>query len=389
MPFTALALAACLLMCRIVGAVHDERPTTLLVVALGILLGLAALTRNEAIWLALTWAGIAWFSPITGTLPTAARLRLIGIAAVAAIVVFAPWAIRDWQVFGSPLPGQAAVNALSLRPTDIFAWNEPATLDRYLAAGPVHLLEQRVTGIGHNLFNVLLLPGMPFAALGLLGLPLVMRTRAALPVTIVAVVTFLFSGLVFPVATTWGTFLHSAGPAHVLVVIGGLMLLDAGIARLAAARGWTRPVAWLGPTLGIAGSVLLSVVLLGAFASGSRATEARFDALATRMADLGRPLDATAGPVISNVSIWIAETRRISALALPDESPVDVLDLAASFDGARYVVLVDPDFDHWPADIDEAVSGAECFAEIDLGATSPPSSPDPLDKIRVFEIVCR
>ena len=57
MPFAALALGACLLMTRIVrdprGARLD-RPRG--VSALGLLLGLAALTRNEAIWLALTWA---------------------------------------------------------------------------------------------------------------------------------------------------------------------------------------------------------------------------------------------------------------------------------------------------------------------------------------------
>ena len=35
------------------------------------------------------------------------RLRLIGVVAVVSLLVFAPWAIRDWVVFGNPLPGQA------------------------------------------------------------------------------------------------------------------------------------------------------------------------------------------------------------------------------------------------------------------------------------------
>ena len=67
-------------------------------------------------------------------------------------------------------------------------------------------------------------------------------------------------------ATTWGTFLHAAGAVQVLIVLSALLALDAGIARLGRRLGWTRPVAWLGPALGIFGSVLFSVVLLTGFA---------------------------------------------------------------------------------------------------------------------------
>ena len=42
---------------------------------------------------------------------------------------------RDWLVFGNPLPGQAAANALSVTGFDIFAWSDPPTLARYLAVG--------------------------------------------------------------------------------------------------------------------------------------------------------------------------------------------------------------------------------------------------------------
>ena len=39
------------------------------------------------------------------------------------------------------------------------------------------------------------------------------------------------------------------------------------------------------------------------------------------MAIAGHPLDATAGPVITDFPIWLAESQRIPALALPDEPP--------------------------------------------------------------------
>ena len=178
------------------------------------------------------------------------------------------------------------------------------------------------------MFTVLLLPGVPISVIGLAALPWQARGAALRPVVLLSVITFLATSLLFPVATTWGTFLHAAGPVQVLIVLSALLALDAGIARLGRRLGWTNPVAWLGPALGIFGSALFSVVLLSGFGGGARETAAQFAELERRMAAIGHPLDATAGPVLTNYPIWLAETSRIPSLALPDESPSDVLDLA-------------------------------------------------------------
>jgi hypothetical protein len=82
-------------------------------------------------------------------------------AAIPAIIIFLPWALRDWLAFGSPFPGQALTNALSLDGRDIFAWSETPTLARYLDAGLGTLVGLRVTGFVHNLVSVLLLLGIP------------------------------------------------------------------------------------------------------------------------------------------------------------------------------------------------------------------------------------
>ena len=58
-----------------------------------------------------------WAIAGAGRLPTrrsAVACGSIAIPALVAILFFAPWAIRDWLAFGSPLPGQALTNALSL-----------------------------------------------------------------------------------------------------------------------------------------------------------------------------------------------------------------------------------------------------------------------------------
>jgi len=245
----------------------------------------------------------------------------------------------------------------------------------------------RVEGVTHNLFSVLLLTGLPISLLGLAALPWQGRGRTVRPLVIVGILTFLFTSLVFPVATTWGTFLHASGPVQVLLVISAMLALDAGIARLGARLGWTRPVAWLGPALGIFGSLLFSAALLPTFGAGSRGTAEQYDELGRRLAAAGHPLDASTGPVITDFPIWLSETAKVDALALPDEPPADVLDLASAFPGTRLVVVMGSDHGRWPAVLDGADAAASCFREIDLGP-GPSDRADPLEDARAFEIVC-
>jgi hypothetical protein len=386
MPYAVLALAACLLMSRIGRDPRGARWTDLRVVALGALIGLAALTRNEAAWLALTWAIVAWLAVRPSP---AAWFRLVAVAGAIALLVFAPWAIRDWAVFGSPLPGQAVANAFSVTGFDIFAWNDPPTLARYLAVGPARLLEMRVEGLSHNLFSVLLLVGLPISVLGLVALPWQGRDRASRPLVIVSVITFLVTSLVFPVATTWGTFLHAAGPVQVLLVLSAMLALDGGIARLGARLGWTRPIAWLGPVLGVFGSLLFSIALLPSFGTGSRATADLYTELVARMDAAGHPLDQAGGPVITNFPIWLAEAAGVDALALPDEAAEDVVDLAAAFPGTRLLIITGDEHGRWPAILDDPASpSARCFRELDLGPPVGSFATDPLADTRAFEIVC-
>ena len=303
--------------------------------------------------------------------------------------MFAPWAWRDWVVFGNPLPGQAAANALSVTGFDIFAWNDPPTLARYLAVGPARLLEMRVEGIAHNLFSVLLLPGLPMSLIGFVALPWQARGQVVRPVVILGLITFLVTSLIFPVATTWGTFLHAAGPIHVLLVLSALLTLDAGIARLGVRLGWTRPVAWLGAVLGVFGSILFSVALLPSFGEGSKATAGLYEELARRMAAIDHPLDATAGPVITNFPIWLAETPGVRALALPAESPSDIVDLASDpgFAGTRLLIVIGKDHGGWPGVLDQPGTDVDCFHELPLGP-GPAGAADPLADVRAFEIAC-
>ena len=387
MLFTVLVLAGCLLMTRIVRDPRGGRLTDPRVIALGLVIGLTALTRNEAVWLGLAWAVVAWRSGDPRP-SRAERPRLIGVAAVVAFLVFAPWMVRDWIQFGSPLPGQAAANALSVTGFDIFAWNDPPTVSRYLAVGPARLLEMRVEGFTHNLFSVLVLPGLPISIIGLLALPWQWRGAALRPLVLVSAMTFLVTTLIFPVSTTWGTFLHASGPVNVLIVLSALLALDAGIARLGARLGWTRPVAWLGPLLGVFGSLLFSLTLLPSFASGTESSSALYTELGRRMAIAGEPLGPDADPVIANFPIWMAWAERVDSLALPDETPEDVLSLAAAFPGTHLLVIAGDDHGDWPAILDTDAPGTECYTPFDLGPPAPGVASDPLEDVHVYVIGC-
>jgi hypothetical protein len=350
---------------------------------LGILLGLVALTRNEAAWLALAWIVVAWRIPGLGR---GARLRVAGVPIVIAVLVFLPWAVRDWVVFGSPLPGQALSNSLSLDGRDIFAWQDRPTVSRYLAAGPATLLGLRLTGLAHNLFNVLLIPAAPVSIVGVAGLSRVIRSQVLRPLIVFAAVTFAIDTVVFPVATTWGTFLHAAGPIHVLLIVSALGILDCLIARIGHLRRWTRPVHWLGPTFAIVGSLAMTIALLPGFGNEARITELRLSALAIALDTM--PLRGIAsGPVVTDVPIWLAATAHVRTLALPNETPSSVLDLAEQF-GAHLLVVDAQGGGRWPDILNGNDPAAACFRPLDL----VPTGGDPqleLASTRAYAIGCQ
>ena len=178
----------------------------------------------------------------------------------------------------------------------------------------------RVTGLGHNIGNVLLLLGIPISVLGILALPWQARDRALRPLVLVSAATFLVTSLVFPVATTWGTFLHAAAP--------GPRAAD----RLGARRAGRRAGApgtppRLDAARGLAGSapggVRIGAVLrrdAARFAGGAQATERTYAVLAREMAAIGAPFDGSA-PVIHDFPIWLAETARDPDPRAPGRDP--------------------------------------------------------------------
>jgi hypothetical protein len=430
MPFAMFALGSCLLMTRLSRRIslegvrqegieafvrrteHNLEWRSRQRVLLGILIGLAAMTRNEAIWLAVTFAIVEW-SNVRESFPRFSdKLGAWGVnvipVALVSIITFAPWAIRDWAIFGTPLPGQALTNALSLQGTDIFAWHDQPTLARYLAAGPARLLELRGDGIEHNFVQVLLFLGVPLSIVGLLGLVSLARWRAVAgsavpagggtivdplrPLLFLSILTFLVASLLFPVSTTWGTFLHAAGAIHVLLVVSALLVLDRLIGWVGRRRGWTNPVAWLGPAFAIAGCLLFTFALITEDGRTSRSVARHYAAIAAAFSGVGSDgtgvdLAAEPGPVITDFPIWFSEATGHHALALPNEPIDSILDLAASFDPpARYLVVSVDNDGTYPSAILNGAARADCFVPVSM--PDLPAYPGELSSVLVFRIRC-
>ena len=96
---------------------------------------------------------------------------------------------------------------------------------------------------------------------------------------------------------------------------------------------------------------------------------------------------ADQGPIITNFPIWLGVATGAEALALPNESPASVADLATHF-GSRLLVMVGDEHGDWPAVLDEGGPGTECFHELAVPVPADPKRAEALDDVRVFEVAC-
>jgi hypothetical protein len=357
LPFAVFGVAACLLVPRAISG--DRR----VLVALGVALGAAYLTRMEAVWLGLAFVGAAFL----GT-RSLRRTAWLGLAAAAvAGVVAAPWWLRNLTVFGTPLPGQLADNILLTRNEQIFAYVDRPTLAGYLGQGAPTVLANVGAAVSHDLVDVLLVPAGPLAALGLLTLVIGLRRRGVRPAGALAVllgagaITYAATSVLFPVATLWGTFEHAAGPLHVGLVVVALIGADAFVARVREWRNWPRSNAWLAPAgLALIGLPIAALALAGA-ASSANADARRINDIAQVLpAALERAGVGPTTPLIADRPIWLSDALANPVIALPDESADTIAHLARDFDAAA-IVVTEPR-GSLPASL-RAPAATACFTE--------------------------
>jgi hypothetical protein len=327
------------------------------VVALGVTLGLAYLTRMEAVWL-----GFAFVvgSVLAGRSAARTFATATAVAAIAALVAL-PWWARNLAVFGTPLPGQVTDNIFLTRNEQIFAYTDQPTLSGFLAQGPLTILGNIGGALWHNAIDVLVVGAGPVAVVGLVTVAAALARRTSLarqgPLAMLLLsgaITFSATSVLFPVATLWGTFEHAAGPLHVGLIVAAVVGLDACVARVRAWRSWPRSNSWLAPAaLALATLPIVSLALVGA------AHAALTDSAHIR--SVAGALPAGAEPVITDRPIWISNATGRPALALPDESVDSIAQLARDFH-AGLVVVTEPRGD-FPGAL-RSTEAARCFVEM-------------------------
>ena len=343
--FTVLAVAAC---CAMPLALRHPGKAAW-GIALGVLLGLTWLTRQEAVWLGLAY--LLLLVPALRQVGSAERrswlVRALALPVAAGALTIVPWLLRNLVVFGTPFPGQATDNLWFTRNSDAFAYlDRPGPAD-FLAQGPLTIVAHIGTGLGHQLLNVLLLPALPIGLVGLLSLVWLWRAPAvreagALQATLVAGgLIFVATGVLFPVATLWGTFQHASGPLLVaLIVVAGLGL-DRLVAAVGRWRAWDKANAWLAPLLVLALVVPLAGLEVALSAGFAEREQARVAAASTALAAT-LPADASAnGVIISDHPIWLAQASGRPTVVLPDEPPEAILQLARDFDARAVLIFGD------------------------------------------------
>jgi 4-amino-4-deoxy-L-arabinose transferase-like glycosyltransferase len=331
LPFTVLAVASCVVMPK--AARGDWRA----IVALGLLLGLAYLTRMEAVYLGVVFVAAVWLAKARG----AQLVRRVGAVAVVGGVVALPWWIRNFAVFGTPTPGQLSDNAFLTHNEQIFAWQDHPSLSGFLAQGVGTIAGHIGVGESHNLFDVLIVPGVIIVVPALITLVYGWHRRAALmPSPLWALLwlgalTFVIDSVLFPVATLWGTFEHASGPFLVGLAVVAVLGGDALVARVRARRNWPRPNAGMAPAALAAVALALTAVQLG-FA-GVQARDRARDV--SKAVEWVRKYADSSTPIITDHPIWLSDAVGVPTLALPDEGASQVVDLAQHFGATNVVVL--------------------------------------------------
>jgi hypothetical protein len=391
-PFLTFAVAASLVVPRALG---PERPSWRAGVILGVLLGLAYLSRQEAIYLGVIVLAVAIGASRAAPAVRSRGAQLVRLCtpiAAGGLIIVVPWLARNAAAFGTLFPGQALENVYLTTNEGIFAYADRPTLSGFLDQGLGRIVGHQVEAVWHDLFEVLVVPAFPVGLVGLVGAVVLWRSAALRSVSPLRVlllsglVTFAVTSLLLPVATRWGTFLHASGPLLVALIVLAVLVVDRVVARVSAFRRWDRPNPWLAAILVVALVAPLGVLQAVIVGAQSRALAERYAVLAAaveaqpEMASAPRATGSPPAPraaLVTDHPIWLAELLDRPVIALPDEPPDDVVDLAHDF-GARLILVVDVR-GRYP-DAFDAEGASACVTERPLGID------DPAERARLFVV---
>jgi 4-amino-4-deoxy-L-arabinose transferase-like glycosyltransferase len=332
-----------------------------------------ALTGSVCLWAAgrglrngrAGWFGLAGLAAGLGHLARADGLLLLGVALLAAIarlskkpflracllplascllgylLVMGPWFIRNWLVFGMPLPGAGTLTMFLTSYDGMFTYGQPPTLQTYLDWGWAAILKSKGEALLLNMQRLwvegLLIILLPFAIAGLVRLR---RERLLWPFLGYLLLLFLSMTVVFTFPGMRGGLFHSGAallPFFFAVTGPGLEAMLQGAAR--RFRGWQVRQAWtvFGTAL-VALAACITVFALwraGALTGTWNEREQEYATISNWLLDKAAAPDVIV--MVGDAPGFAWHTGHL-AIAVPNNPLDTVVDVARRY-GARYVVL--------------------------------------------------
>jgi len=305
------------------GAGHLSRADGLLLAAIAVLASLLA----------------AWTpDPASGSRLKPA-LACAGLALAGYLVVMAPWFVRNWLVFGTPLAGAGLKTLFLTDYDDLFAYHTSPSLARYLEWGWGSIFRSKAQALLLNLQRLwienLLVVLLPFSALGLWRLR---REPLLWPFLLYFPLLFLAMTLAFTFPGMRGGLFHSGGALLPFLFATAGPGLEVTLRWLARWRGWHVRRAW--PVFAAALAALAALLAaFGLWRAG--AFDGTWNERDQGYAEIGAWLAAEGAAkavvMVGDAPAFTWHTGHL-AVAIPNE-PLDTVLAVADRYSARYLVL--------------------------------------------------
>ncbi|MEP7216813.1 MAG: glycosyltransferase family 39 protein, partial [Anaerolineaceae bacterium] len=317
----------------------------------GLLAGLAALARNDGVFLGaaigLVWFGdrVRWWRGRRGRgswVHVDDRRPISLAAAVGCLVLFllvmGPWWARQLAVFGSISPTSSSGAALWIR--SISEWNSITahpSLQQFLAQGWGVIIASRLAGLWAAIGSYVVVIGSlvlaPFTLLGAIGRA---RSRDFAPWFVYLGIVFLTAALVYPLHVPGGSFVHSAiglAPHAAILSMEGVLILVRAIAS--RRRTWDELGAARVLTWAVVGLVVATAVVFGGpVTAGWDETRQPRIQLATELDRLSVPsTDRVMSIDAAGMKYWTGRPGVVS----PDD-PIETIETVARAYNIRWLV---------------------------------------------------
>jgi hypothetical protein len=261
-------------------------------------------------------------------------LRHLVDLGVAFALIVAPWLIRNYLAFGTPLPSPVLAQAWLGDYVDNFNYLSHPTPQTWLAQTWSVLLDQRVQALAHA-GQVLLLGTFPWGVLALPGLWLLRREWSLFPSLVYGLLLFFGLGLLFPISVLSGLFYYSFGAVIPFLALAAAYLIYRGSQLL----GRQSRLAAIIVATATAVLLLLAgwqvVQTLPDVRERNLVEKSQFEAAAAWLSENTAP----GAVVMTDATHQLNYASEHPTIALPGNEPPDSAWQAAERYGARYLIV--------------------------------------------------